>query len=79
MYHAGTGDTYGDGGVCLLHAVECARHEGVVTDGVREDDELGATEAVCVGGQVCGGADGFAHEFDGAHVDAGAGGADIHG
>ena len=32
-----------------------------------------------VRGQVCGGADGFAHEFDGAHVDAGARGSDIYG
>ena len=79
VYHAGAGDTYGDSGVCLLHAVECARHEGVVADGVREDDELGAAEAVRVRGQVCGGADGFAHEFDGAHVDAGARGSDIYG
>ena len=34
---------------------------------------------MCVRGQVCGGADGFAHEFDGAHVDAGAGGSDVYG
>ena len=79
VHHAGAGDAHGDGGVCLLHAVEGAGHEGVVADGVGEDHELGAAEAVRVGGQVGGGADGFAHELDGAHVDAGTGGADIHG
>ena len=79
VYHAGAGDTHGDGGVCLLHAVECARHEGVVADCVGEDDELGAAEAVCVRGQVSGGADGFTHELDGAHVNAGAGGSDVYG
>ena len=79
VYHAGARDTYGDSGVCLLHAVECARHEGVVADGVREDDELGAAEAVCVRGQVCGGADGFTHELDGAHVNAGAGRSNVYG
>ena len=79
VYHAGARDTYGDSGVCLLHAVECARHEGVVADGVREDDELGAAEAVCVRGQVCGGADGFTHELDGTHVNAGAGRSNVYG
>ena len=59
--------------------MECARHEGVVADGVCEDDELGAAEAVGVRGQVCGGADGLAHELDGAHVDASAGGANVYG
>ena len=79
VYHAGAGDTHGDGGVCLLNTVECARHEGVVADGVREDDELGAAEAVCIRGQVCGGADGLAHELDCAHVNAGSGGSDVYG
>ena len=37
--------------LCLPNTVECARHEGVVADGVREDDELGAAEAVRIRGQ----------------------------
>ena len=78
VHHAGAGDAHRNGGIGLLHTVECAGHEGIVADGVGEDHELGTAEAVRLRGQVGGGADGFTHELDGAHVNAGAGGADVH-
>ena len=62
----------------LAHAVERARHEGVVLHRVAEHDELGAGHAAAVGGQLGGALDGKAHLAHGVHVDPRARGADAH-
>ena len=79
MDDAGAGDADVYDRVRLADAVEGAGHEGVVLDGVAEDDELGAAEAALRGGELRGLLDDAAHEGDGVHVYAGLGGADVDG
>ena len=62
----------------LAHAVERARHEGVVLHGVAEHHELRAAEAAVRGGQLRGALDGLTHERNRVHVYTGLGGADVH-
>ena len=57
--------------------MERAGHEGVVLHGVGKDDDLGAAEAVGIGGQLGGALDDVAHLAHGVHVDAAARGADV--
>ena len=59
--------------------METARHERVVVGHVAEGDELDASVGVVVGGARGDVLDDVAEQFDGVHVDAGLGGADIDG
>ena len=58
--------------------MESARHEGVVAHGVGEDHKFGAPEAVGICGEVSGFTNDFAHAFNAAHVNTGAGRTNIH-
>ncbi len=51
-HDAGPADADVDDAVGLADAVERARHERVVLDGVAEHDELGAADAVAIGGAL---------------------------
>ena len=77
--HAGAGDAHVDDTFRLAHAVEGTGHEGVILHGVGENHELGAAEAAGGGGEVGRLLDDAAHLRHGVHVDAGLGGADVHG
>ena len=72
---AGAADADVDDAVGLADAVERAGHERVVLDRVAEHDQLGAADAVAVGGAFRGRLDDLAHARHGVHVDAGARGA----
>ena len=63
--------------VRLARAVERARHKRVVLGRIAEDDQLGIAHAHVVLRQLGGLAHDLAHQFDGVHVDAGLGGANI--
>ena len=52
VHHAGAGDAHVDDALRLAHAVERARHEGVVLHRVAEYHQLGAADAVAVRGQL---------------------------
>ena len=78
FHHAGTGYAYVHHAVSLAHAVEGARHEGIVLHGVGEDDEFGAPYPVAVGGELRGLLDYLAHEAHRVHIYARASGAHVH-
>ncbi len=78
-HDAGAAHTNVDHALRFPDAVEGAGHERVVLDSVAEHDELGAAEPILRGGELRGLAYDAAHARDGIHVDAGLGGADIHG
>ena len=59
--------------------MEAACHERVVVRGVAERHELHATVGIIVCGGVRDVLDDVAEQFDGVHVDAGFGGAHVHG
>ena len=59
--------------------MEAAGHERVVVRGVAERHELHATVGIIVCGGVRDVLDDVAEQFDGVHVDAGFGGAHVHG
>ena len=67
-----------DDTVGLTHAVEGASHEGVVLRSVAEHHQLGAADALLVGGELGGLLDNLAHELDGVQIEAGLGGTDVH-
>ena len=69
---AGAGDADVDDRFGFADAVECARHERVVLDGVGEADELRAREAAALARQLGHLLDDLAGAPDGVHVDAGA-------
>ena len=77
--HAGAGNADVDDRVTFGHAVEAACHERVVVRGVAERHELHATVGIIVCGGVRDVLDDVAEQFDGVHVDAGFGGAHVHG
>ena len=77
--HAGAGNADVDDRVAFGHAVEAACHERVVVRGVAECHELHATVGIIVCGGVRDVLDDVAEQFDGVHVDAGFGGAHVHG
>ena len=64
--------------VGLTGAVEGTRHKGIVLRCVAEDHQLCCADALTVGGELAGLLDGLAHQFDGVHVQARLGGADVH-
>ena len=59
--------------------MERARHEGIVLHGIAEHHQLGAAQAVAVGGALGGLLHDLAHQRDRVHVDARACGADVDG
>ena len=73
----GAGDADVDDTVGLTGAVEGACHEGVVFDGVAEDDQFGGGDTFAVGRLFRALPDDLPHEGDRVHVDAGLGGADV--
>ncbi len=73
----GTGDADVDDTVGLTGTVEGACHEGVVFDGVAEDDQFGGGDAFAVGRLFGALADDLSHEGDRVHVDTGLGGSDV--
>ena len=76
VHNAGAGHAHVDDTFALTYAVEGAGHEGVVLHSVCEHHELGAADgAVGDGGGLL---DDLTHELYGVHVDAGAGGGDVH-
>ena len=77
--HAGAGDTDVDDRVALGDAVEASGHKRVVVRHVAEGHELDAAVGVVVGGTLGNVLDDMAEQFDRVHVDAGLGGADVHG
>ena len=77
--HAGAGDADVDDRVAFGDAVEAAGHERVVVRHVAEGHELDAAVGVVVGGALGNVLDDVAEQFDRVHVDAGLGGADVHG
>ena len=77
--HTGAGDTNVDDRVAFGNAVEATGHERVVVRHVAERHELDAAVRVVVGGALGDVLDDVAEQFDRVHVDAGLGGADVHG
>ena len=79
--HAGSGDTDVDDRVALGDAVggDASGHKRVVVRHVAEGHELDAAVGVVVGGALGNVHDDVAEQFDRVHVDAGLGGADVHG
>ena len=77
--HAGAGNADVDDRVAFGHAMEAACHERVVVGGVAECHELHASVGIVICGSVRNVLDDMAEQFDGVHVDAGLGGAHVHG
>ena len=76
-HRTGAGNADVDLAVRLARAVERARHKRVVLGRIAEDDQLGIAHAHVVLRQLSGLAHDLAHQFDGIHIDAGLGGANI--
>ena len=68
---ARAGDADVDDGAAFSHAVEGARHEGVVLHRIGKDDELCTAEPVLRLGALCRLLHDLAHQAHGVHVDAG--------
>ena len=68
--HTGTADTDIDDAVALGNAVECASHEGIVSGGIAEHDDLGAAESLLLARQLRRALDHIAHLAHGIHIDA---------
>ena len=76
-HRAGTRNTDMDLTIRLAGAVERAGHEGIILRRIAEDDQLGRTDAVALGGDLGRAANDGAHHRDGVHIDARLGRADI--
>ena len=79
VHHAGAGHAHIDDAVRLPHAVEGARHEGVILHRIAEYHQLGAAKAAPVGGALGGVLDDAAHLGHRVHVDPRPGGANVDG
>jgi len=76
--HAGTGDADIDHGLRFADAVKSSSHEGIVFNGIRETDKLGAGDATLAAGALGGFLDDDAHLPHRVHVYSGARGRDIN-
>ena len=77
IHHTGAGNAHVDDAVRLTHAVERARHKGVVLHSVAEHHQLGAAQTVLVSRQMGRLLDDAAHTGHRVHVDAGLGAAHV--
>ena len=68
--HTGAADTDIDDAVALSNAVECASHEGIISGGITEHDDLGAAKSLLLARQLCCALDHIAHLAHGIHIDA---------
>ena len=78
LYNAGAGHADIYHRAALTHAVEGARHEGIVLHRVAKNDKFSAAETVPVGSRFGRLLDNFSHQPYGIHIDARLGRADIY-